>query len=60
MESGRGIISEHYITVHLVLIRLALRRKIRKYDYMFNVDKNQLSWQTGSRNLMVPKTLPTI
>jgi hypothetical protein len=22
--------------------------------------KNQLSWQTGSRNLMVPKTLPTI
>ena len=27
---------------------------------MFNVDKNQLSRQTGSRNLMVPKTLPTI
>jgi hypothetical protein len=33
MGSGRGIISEHYITVHLVLIRLALRRKIRKYDF---------------------------
>ena len=27
---------------------------------MFNVYKNQLSWQTGSRNLMGPKTLPTI
>jgi hypothetical protein len=30
------------------------------YMYMFNVYKNQLSWQTGSRNLMGPKTLPTI
>jgi hypothetical protein len=28
--------------------------------YMFNVYKNQQSWQTGSRNLMGPKTLPTI
>jgi len=27
---------------------------------MFNVYKNQLSRQTGSRNLMGPKTLPTI
>jgi hypothetical protein len=27
-----------------------------KCAYMFNVDKNQLSRQTGSRNLMVPKT----
>jgi hypothetical protein len=27
---------------------------------MFNVYKNQPSRQTGSRNLMVPKTLPTI
>ena len=27
---------------------------------LFNVDKNQLSRHTGSRNLMVPKTLPTI
>jgi hypothetical protein len=26
----------------------------------FNVYKNQLSWQTGSRNLTSPKTLPTI
>jgi hypothetical protein len=28
--------------------------------YMFNVYKNQLSRQTGSRNLMGPKMLPTI
>ena len=28
--------------------------------YMFNVYRNQLSRQTGSRNLMGPKTLPTI
>jgi hypothetical protein len=28
--------------------------------YMFNVYKNQLSRQTGSRNLRGPKTLPTI
>jgi hypothetical protein len=27
---------------------------------MFNVYKNQQSWQTGSRNLTGPKTLPTI
>ena len=27
---------------------------------MFNVYKNQLSRQTGSRNLTGPKTLPTI
>jgi hypothetical protein len=27
---------------------------------MFNVYKNQQSWQTGSRNLMDPKTFPTI
>ena len=31
-----------------------------KWAYMFNVYKNQLSRQTGSRNLMGPKTLPTI
>jgi hypothetical protein len=31
-----------------------------KCTYMFNVDKNQLSRQTGSRNLTGPKTLPTI
>ena len=31
-----------------------------KCAYMFNVYKNQLSRQSGSRNLMGPKTLPTI
>jgi hypothetical protein len=31
-----------------------------KLAYMFNVYKNQLSRQTGSRNLTDPKTLPTI
>ena len=31
-----------------------------KWAYMFNVYKNQQSWQTGSRNLMGPKMLPTI
>ena len=31
-----------------------------KCAFMFNVYKNQLSRQTGSRNLMGPKTLPTI
>ena len=31
-----------------------------KCAYMFNVYKNQLSRQTGSRNLIGPKTLPTI
>ena len=29
-------------------------------EYMFNVYKNQLSRQTGSRNLTGPKTLPTV
>ena len=31
-----------------------------KCAYMFNVYKKQLSWQTGSRNLMGPKSLPAI
>ena len=31
-----------------------------KCAYMFNVYRNQLSRQTGSRNLMGPKTFPTI
>jgi hypothetical protein len=31
-----------------------------KWAYMFNVYKNQQSRQTGSRNLMDSKTLPTI
>jgi hypothetical protein len=35
-------------------------RKMCIYKCMFNVYKNQQNWQTGSRNLMGPKTLPTI
>jgi hypothetical protein len=31
-----------------------------KWAYMFNVYQNQQSRQTGSKNLMGPKTLPTI
>ena len=31
-----------------------------KWGYMFNMYKNQQSRQTGSRNLMGPKMLPTI
>jgi hypothetical protein len=31
-----------------------------KWAYMFNVYKNQQSRQTASRNLMDPKTIPTI
>jgi hypothetical protein len=34
--------------------------KIEHIQCMFNVYKNQQSRQTGSRNLMGPKTLPTI
>jgi hypothetical protein len=33
---------------------------LEKWAYMFNVYKNQLSRQTGSRNLTGPKTLLTI
>jgi hypothetical protein len=32
----------------------------KKWAYMFNVYKNQQSRRTGSRNLMGPKTLPTM
>jgi hypothetical protein len=38
----------------------AINRCREKWAYMFNVYKNQQSRQTGSRNLMGPKTLPTI
>jgi hypothetical protein len=37
-----------------------MRRKMCIYKCMLNVYKNQQNWQTGSRNLMGPKTLPTI
>jgi hypothetical protein len=37
-----------------------MRWKMCIYKCMLNVYKNQQNWQTGSRNLMGPKTLPTI
>ena len=37
-----------------------LRLTYDTLTYMFNVYKNQLSRQTGIRNLTGPKTLPTI
>ena len=38
----------------------AINSSWEKCAYMFNVYRNQLSQQTGSRNLTGPKTLPTI
>ena len=42
------------------VINSCLEKFDEKLAYMFNVYKNQQSRQTGSRNLMGPKTLPTI
>jgi hypothetical protein len=42
------------------VINSCLEKCDEKWAYMFNVYKNQQSRQTGSRNLMGPKTLPTI
>ena len=42
------------------VINSCLEKCDEKCVYMFNVYKNQLSWQTGSRNLKGPKTLLTI
>jgi hypothetical protein len=41
-------------------VRLSHFCCLEKWAYMFNVYKNQQSRQTGSRNLMGRKTLPTI
>ena len=42
------------------VINSCLEKCDEKWAYMFNVYKNQQSRQTGSRNLMGPKALPTI
>ena len=42
------------------VINSCLEKCNEKWAYMFNVYKNQQSRQTGSRNLMGPKMLPTI
>jgi hypothetical protein len=39
---------------------LVAEKNVTKNVHMFNVYKNQLSRQTGSRNLTGPKMLPTI
>jgi hypothetical protein len=39
---------------------LVVNQLIATTEYVFNVYKNQLSPQTGSRNLTGPQTLPTI
>jgi predicted DNA-binding protein YlxM (UPF0122 family) len=44
---------------HQQLLR-KMRRKMCIYKCMLNVYKNQQNRQTGKRNLMDPKTLPTI
>ena len=44
---------------HQQLLR-KMQRKMCIYKYMLNVYKNQQNRQTGSRNLMGPKRLPTI
>ena len=41
-------------------INSCLEKCDEKWAYMLNVYKNQQNRQTGSRNLMGPKTLPTI
>jgi hypothetical protein len=41
-------------------INICWEKCYEKWAYMFNVYKNQQNRQTGSRNLMGPKTSPTI
>jgi hypothetical protein len=53
-QRGRGV---YYFTS----VRLSVRPSVReKCAYMLNVYKNQQNRQTGIRNLMGPKTVPTI
>jgi hypothetical protein len=48
------------IKYQIPVVNSCLEKCDEKWAYMFNVYKNQQSRQTGSRNLMGPKTLPTI
>ena len=50
------LVTKYQISV----INICWEKCDEKWAYMFNVYKNQQSRQTGSRNLMGPKTLPTI
>jgi hypothetical protein len=49
-----------YLKYQISAINSCWEKCDEKCAYMFNVYKNQLSRQTGSRNLTGPKTLPTI
>ena len=70
-EVGIWRVKKHFPTIWGTYMKLVTKYQIsainscwekcdEKCAYMFNVYKNQLSWQTGSRNLTGPKTLPTI
>jgi hypothetical protein len=53
--------SYRYTMLWVVFLELRkMRRKMCIYKCMLNVYKNQQNRQTGCRNLMGPKTLPTI
>ena len=55
-----GYLYELVTKYQIPVINSCLEKCDEKWAYMFNVYKNQLSRQTGSRNLTGPKTLPTI
>jgi hypothetical protein len=50
----------HLVEYQISAINSCWEKCDEKWAYMFNVTKNQQSRQTRSRNLMGPKTLPTI
>ena len=56
----QGIYMKLATKYQISAINSCLEKCGEKCAYMFNVYKNQLSRQTGSRNLTGPKTLPTI
>jgi hypothetical protein len=56
----QGIYMKLVTKYQISAINSFLEKCDEKCAYMFNVYKNQLSRQTGSRNRTGPKTLPTI
>ena len=56
----QGIYMKLATKYQISAINSCLEKCGEKCAYMFNVYKNQLSRQTGSRNLTGQKTLPTI
>jgi hypothetical protein len=55
-----GTYMKHVTKYQISVINSCWEKCDEKCAYMFNVYKNQQSRQTGSRNLMGPKMLPTI